>query len=133
MQRGLVASLRARRVDVLTPLDCGMVGESDEEHLRHATSEGRVLYSFNIKDYSLLHRHWITSGLELHHGDLIQIGDYRIVLQDDAISLHPPHSGASATTDPIKSTLPAPDLQRGTHLLERPDRLVMLTGPKPKV
>jgi hypothetical protein len=70
MQRALVASLRARRVDVLTPLDCGMVGKSDEEHLRHASGEGRVLYSFNIKDYSLLHKHWITSGLE-HSGIIL--------------------------------------------------------------
>ena len=29
MQRALIASLRARRVDVLTPLECGMVGKSD--------------------------------------------------------------------------------------------------------
>jgi hypothetical protein len=54
-QHALVASLRARRVDVVTALDCGMVGKSDEGHLSHASSEGRVLYSFNIKDYSLLH------------------------------------------------------------------------------
>jgi hypothetical protein len=62
MQRGFVASLRARRVDVLTPLDCGMVVKSDEERLRHASCEGRVLYGVNIKDYSLLHKHSITSG-----------------------------------------------------------------------
>lgn len=60
-QHALVASLRARRVDVLTALDCGMAGKSDEEHLRHASGEGRVLYSFNIKDYSLLHHQWIGS------------------------------------------------------------------------
>jgi hypothetical protein len=70
MQHALVASLRARRVDVLTALDCGMVGRSDEDHLRRASSEGRVLYSFNIKDYSLLHEQWIASGQE-HSGIIL--------------------------------------------------------------
>src|SRR5437588_5738948 len=69
-QHALVASLRARRVDVLTALDSGMVGKSDEEHLRHASNNGRVLYSFNIKDYSLLHEQWTASGLE-HSGIIL--------------------------------------------------------------
>jgi Tfp pilus assembly protein PilZ len=47
-----------------------MVGRSDEDHLRHASSEGRVLYSFNIKDYSLLHEQWIASGQE-HSGIIL--------------------------------------------------------------
>ena len=42
MQHALVVALRARRVDVLTASDCGMVGRSDEEHLRHASNDGRV-------------------------------------------------------------------------------------------
>jgi hypothetical protein len=62
--------LYARRVDVSTALDCGMVGRSDEKHLRHASSDGRVLYSFNIKDYTLLHQQWIASGQE-HSGIIL--------------------------------------------------------------
>jgi hypothetical protein len=43
-QHALSASLRARRLDVLTALECGMVGKSDEEHLRHASSgAGNIL------------------------------------------------------------------------------------------
>jgi len=38
MQTALVIALRARRVDVLTASDCAMVGRSDEDHLRYATS-----------------------------------------------------------------------------------------------
>jgi hypothetical protein len=56
--------LCARRVDVLTASDCGMVGRSDEEHLRYAGGGGRVLYSFNIRDYSLLHKQWTASAQE---------------------------------------------------------------------
>src|SRR5260370_28828444 len=69
MQHGLVVALRARRVDVLTASDCGMVNRSDEEHLRHASRDGRVLYSFNIRDYSSLHEQWIAGGQA--HGGII--------------------------------------------------------------
>ena len=69
MQHGLVVALRARHVDVLTALDCGMVRDTDEAHLLRASSEGRVLYSFNIRDYSLIHEHWTVVGKE--HGGLI--------------------------------------------------------------
>jgi uncharacterized protein DUF5615 len=62
MQSALLAALRARRVDVLTASDRGMLSRSDEEHLSHASSDGRVLYSFNIRDYSLLHEQWIAGG-----------------------------------------------------------------------
>jgi hypothetical protein len=67
MQHALVVALRARRVDVLTASDCGMVGRSDGEHLHHASNDGRVLYSFNIRDYTMLHEQWIASGRE-HSG-----------------------------------------------------------------
>lgn len=70
MQGGLVMALRARHVDVLTASDCGMVNQSDEDHLRYASANERVLYSFNIKDYSLLHEQWITSG-RTHSGILL--------------------------------------------------------------
>ena len=70
---------------------------------------------------------------DLQHGDLIQIGDYRIVLQDDSMS------DAAATQpmgDPseLKSTIPTggtSTVTRGSLLLERPNRLVMLAGPTP--
>jgi len=67
MQQGLVVALRARRIDVLTPSDCGMIGRSDEEHLQRAASDGRVLYSFNVKDFSLLHARWVSTGRQ-HSG-----------------------------------------------------------------
>src|SRR5438445_6622179 len=60
----------ARRVDVFTAANCAMVGRSDEDHLRYATSGGRVLYSVNIRDYSLLQEQWIARGLE-HSGIIL--------------------------------------------------------------
>src|SRR5262245_48535912 len=68
---------------------------------------------------------------DLQHGDLIQIGDYRLVLQDD--------SAVENATIPItplddaKATLPRAPSYRGQTLTERPNRLVMLVGPTPGV
>jgi pSer/pThr/pTyr-binding forkhead associated (FHA) protein len=66
----------------------------------------------------------VAQQQELAHGDLIQIGDYRIVLQDDAVVDAPPPS----QPDP-KTTIPSG--QRASLLMERPNRLVMLAGPTP--
>ena len=68
---------------------------------------------------------------EMVHGDLIQIGDYRVVIQDDALEEAP---AVSAQPDPedLKATLvPGKVRARGTMLLERPNRFVMLVGPTP--
>jgi Tfp pilus assembly protein PilZ len=47
-----------------------MIGRSDEQHLRHATTNERALYSFNIRDYSVLHDQWVASGQE-HSGIIL--------------------------------------------------------------
>jgi len=60
MRRSLVFALRARNVDVVTALEANMVNRSDEDHLAMATSTGRVLYSFNVADYSVLHQAWVS-------------------------------------------------------------------------
>jgi len=62
MQSGLVRVLRARGVDVRTALEAGMIGRSDEEHLEYAARDGRVLYSFNIKDFHRLHQDYLARG-----------------------------------------------------------------------
>ncbi|MFO0676648.1 MAG: FHA domain-containing protein [Polyangiaceae bacterium] len=65
---------------------------------------------------------------ELVHGDLIQIGDYRAVLQDESVS----QSAAATAPVDMKSTAPGRgQAPRGQELLERPNRLVMLAGPTP--
>jgi hypothetical protein len=83
MQHALVVALRARRVDVLTASRCGMVNRSDEEHLRRANSDGRVLHSFNIRDGrttaaapapsepEVSGGNAVAAGLSLHLGTLI--------------------------------------------------------------
>jgi pSer/pThr/pTyr-binding forkhead associated (FHA) protein len=68
----------------------------------------------------------ITHALALSHGDLVQIGDYRIVLQDDALA----GPEASDAADG-KATVPSSSVSRASTLLDRPNRLVMLAGPTP--
>lgn len=71
---------------------------------------------------------------DLQHGDLIQIGDYRIVLQDDAASaIETAAIPVTTDTHDIKATIPMAAAFRGQDLTERPSRFVMLVGPTPGV
>jgi pSer/pThr/pTyr-binding forkhead associated (FHA) protein len=73
---------------------------------------------------------------DLQHGDLIQIGDYRIVLQDDAASAIETAAIPITTTEPghdVKATIPMAAAFRGQDLTDRPNRFVMLVGPTPGV
>ena len=72
---------------------------------------------------------------DLQHGDLIQIGDYRIVLQDDAASSIETAAIPVTQTEPghdVKATIPMAAF-RGQDLQDRPSRFVMLVGPTPGV
>jgi hypothetical protein len=70
MQHGLVTALRARRVDILTASDAGMINKGDGDHLRWAARNQRALYSFNMADYTWLHRQWLARG-EPHSGIIL--------------------------------------------------------------
>jgi predicted nuclease of predicted toxin-antitoxin system len=48
--------LREAGYDAVSCHDIGAQYESDEWHLRHATVEGRVLITYNVKDFI----HWAT-------------------------------------------------------------------------
>jgi pSer/pThr/pTyr-binding forkhead associated (FHA) protein len=76
----------------------------------------------------------VAHAQDLQHGDLIQIGDYRIVLQDDAANAVEAAAIPVTTTEPdAKSTIPMAQAFRGQTLTDRPNRLVMLVGPTPGV
>jgi pSer/pThr/pTyr-binding forkhead associated (FHA) protein len=63
---------------------------------------------------------------DLAHGDLVQIGDYRIVLQDEAVA-----DADAALGNDAKHTVPNTQTAAASTLLDRPNRLVMLAGPSP--
>jgi predicted nuclease of predicted toxin-antitoxin system len=62
MSHSLAAGLRSRGVDVLTVLEAGLAKAPDEEQLEFATSEGRVIYSFNVQDFYQLHSEFLSNG-----------------------------------------------------------------------
>jgi hypothetical protein len=62
MARALVTGLRARGIDVLTVGEKARRWLDDNEQLEFATSEGRVLYTFNASDFYRLHTEWVTAG-----------------------------------------------------------------------
>jgi len=69
MDQALIRGLTARGVDVASALTEGMIERPDREHLHHATSLGRVLYSFNVADFCRLHSELLNEGE--HHAGLI--------------------------------------------------------------
>jgi pSer/pThr/pTyr-binding forkhead associated (FHA) protein len=68
----------------------------------------------------------ITHAHDLVHGDLIQVGDYRVVLQDEALA-----DAVDPADGDWKATVPIAPHGHSTALLDRPNRLVMLAGPTP--
>jgi len=76
MRKALVFGLRARNVDVLTASEAEMINRDDQDHLAAATS-GRVLYSFNVADYCILHQAWVSrkrfrAGIVAAHSSVTQ-------------------------------------------------------------
>lgn len=63
----------------------------------------------------------VSQRQELAHGDLVQVGDYRLELVDELQE--------QAQSFDSKATMPA--APRSQTLLGQPDRLVMLVGPTP--
>ena len=61
MDRDLVRALRARGVDVEPANEVGMIEREDDEHLTYATTQGRVIFSFNIGDFCRLHGEFMAN------------------------------------------------------------------------
>ncbi len=61
MDKDLAHALRIRGVEVVTAFDIG--------HLAVATQQGRSLYSFNVRDYQLLHTQCLAAAN--HHAGII--------------------------------------------------------------
>ena len=62
MDSALIRGLRSRGLNVRSAADAQMIRRKDEHHLELASTEGRVLYSFNIGDFHEIHCEWMASG-----------------------------------------------------------------------
>jgi hypothetical protein len=60
IENALIKALRNANLDVVTVADAGRLGLSDEEQLRWATEQRRVIYSFNRGDFCRLHRDFMV-------------------------------------------------------------------------
>jgi len=69
MGRALVHALRSRAVDVLTAKEAGLVQMADRDHLAYAASLGRTVFTFNVRDFALLHTEYSRAGR--HHAGII--------------------------------------------------------------
>lgn len=70
MDQRLVRALRVRSLDVTTALEENMIDRADEDHLEYATSQGRVLFSFNRGDFYDLHSQYLLEG-KTHAGIIL--------------------------------------------------------------
>ncbi|WP_433928448.1 FHA domain-containing protein [Sorangium cellulosum] len=92
---------------------------------RHATlaknGQGWVIRDLDSYNGTYVNGARVTGEQHLRHGDLVQLGDYRIEIVDEALS--------SAVTSPT----PPPGSRSTAHLPlhTRPNRLVMVVGPTP--
>ena len=66
----LLRALRSRAVDVIPATEAGMLERSDEDQLECAVQQGRVLYSFNARDFYRLHTLFLSEGKS--HGGIIR-------------------------------------------------------------
>lgn len=66
----VIAGLRGRGVDVLTCVEAGNVGATDEEHLEFAIQSGRIIYTFNVGDFARLHQAYLQQQ-KVHAGIIV--------------------------------------------------------------
>lgn len=67
---GVVASLlRSAGFDALSAREVNRLKESDPAQLLWSAQEGRVLVTFNVKDFARLHHEWMNQGK--HHAGLV--------------------------------------------------------------
>jgi len=62
-------ALRLRGYDVLTVKDVGGKGLSDFEQLKYASSQNRVIFTFNVADFYRIHSEFMREGL--NHAGII--------------------------------------------------------------
>ncbi|MEW6739092.1 MAG: DUF5615 family PIN-like protein [Nitrospirota bacterium] len=66
----LTLILKQYNYDVLSARDAGMLGKNDLEQLVFTASQGRAILTFNIGDFTKLHRTWLEEG-KRHKGIII--------------------------------------------------------------
>ncbi len=77
MNRALLMALRQREIDVTTVSEVKREGFSDEEQLLWAGQNNRVICTYNIRDFSKIHKQFLAEG-KVHAGILLMHQDFSI-------------------------------------------------------
>ena len=85
----------------------------------HKNSAGWVVKDLSSYNGCFVNGSRVSAEARLNHGDLLQLGDYRLELLDDAILVKP---------DPDSKSTTIPGRQSQT-IRELPNRIVMISGP----
>ena len=70
IKNALVKALQNTDLDVITVVDAGMLGASDEKQLIWSTEHKRAIYSFNVGDFCKLHQDYMILG-KTHTGIIL--------------------------------------------------------------
>lgn len=70
-------ALRDRGADILTTVQAKRFGLPDDDQLKFATGQGRVIYTFNARDFCRLHAE-ILGAFGTHAG--IIVGEHQIAI-----------------------------------------------------
>ena len=79
-EHAVVQGLRARNIDVLTTIEANRAGSDDSSQLSFATSIGRAIYTFNVRDFAKLHNVYIVQNNT--HSGIIVIPDQRCSISE---------------------------------------------------
>ena len=85
MGKSLAFALRARRADVPTAKEAGMINRPDREHLEFATGSRRVLLSYNVGDFCELHQELLYAGRS--HAGIVVSHQQQYPLKDEIRAL----------------------------------------------
>jgi hypothetical protein len=77
MDSDLLRALRLRKVDVLSVGEAKMLSRSDEEQLKWALDNQRIIYSFNVRDFYRVHTNLVEKG-QGHAGIILGFQSYSI-------------------------------------------------------
>jgi hypothetical protein len=69
-EKAVLAALRNAKLDILTVAEVGRLSYSDEDQLTWAAQQGRVLYSYNARDFCQLHDQYMVEG-KTHAGIIL--------------------------------------------------------------
>jgi hypothetical protein len=78
MDSDFLGALRLRNVDVLSAGETQMLSRSDEEQLKWALDNQRIIYSFNVRDFYRIHTDLVEKR-EQHAGIILGVQNFQLV------------------------------------------------------